>query len=113
MKYSLRQLQVFAETARFGNISRAATFLNLSQSAASNALKELESQYDTRLFDRIGKRLKLNETGAAIRPLVEELLEQAHTLETSLSQQSSLGELKIGATLTIGNYLTANLMVKF
>lgn len=113
MKYTLKQLQVFAETARFGNISRAASFLNLSQSAASNALKEFENQYDTRLFDRIGKRLKLNETGTSIRPLVEELLAQAQTLESQLSMQSALGELKVGATLTIGNYLTANLMVQF
>lgn len=113
MKYTLKQLQVFAQTARFGNISRAASALHISQSAASNALKELEQQYNTRLFDRVGKRLKLNETGTALRPMAEELLAQAQTIETSLSQQSSMGELKLGATLTIGNYLMANLMVQF
>ncbi len=113
MKYTLKQLQVFAETARFGNISRAADVLSLSQSAASNALKELESQFDVQLFDRIGKRLKLNETGKSIRAQTEKLLEQANSLESILSKESALGELKIGATLTIGNYLISNMMVDY
>ena len=113
MRFTLKQLQVFAETARFGNISRAADNLALSQSAASNALKELEQHYDVQLFDRIGKRLKLNATGTALRPLVEQLLEQAQALEAQLRQEGIFSELKIGATLTIGNYLIADIMIDY
>ena len=78
MRYSLRQLEVFLATARFENISRAAEDLAMSQSAASSALKELESQFEVLLFDRIGKRLKLSELGAQLRPAAENLLAQAH-----------------------------------
>ena len=42
MKYSFRQLEVFAEAAHFENITKAAKQLTMSQSAASGALKELE-----------------------------------------------------------------------
>ncbi|WP_409526107.1 LysR family transcriptional regulator [Nitrincola sp. MINF-07-Sa-05] len=113
MKFTLRQLDVFIETARTANVSRAAEQLNLSQSAASNALKELENQYEIQLFDRVGKRLVLNDLGRAIRPLAEALLDQARELEQHLQQRSALGSLNIGATLTIGNYLAVGILTRY
>lgn len=113
MHYSLRQLQVFLATAHHENISRAASSLSMSQSAASSALAELESQYDIQLFDRIGKRLQLNALGYALRPQAAALLQQAEALELALHQHSAAGQLKIGATLTIGNYLAVNIMASF
>ncbi len=113
IRFTLRQLSVFLETARAGNISRAAERLSLSQSAASNALKELERQYDILLFDRVGKRLVLNDLGRAIRPRAEALLDQVEDLEQDLLQQSDLGELKVGATLTIGNYLAVGILTRY
>lgn len=113
MHYSLRQLQVFLATAHFENISRAAASLAMSQSAASSALAELERQYDIQLFDRIGKRLQLNALGHALRPRAMALLQQAEALEQALQQHSETGRLKIGATLTIGNYLAVGLMARF
>ncbi len=113
MKYSLRQLQVFLAVAHCDNISRAAESLSMSQSAASGALRDLERQYDVRLFDRIGKRLKINELGRLLRPRAEALLERAQALELDLQRHQAVGQLKIGATLTIGNYLAVGLMVKY
>ena len=46
MSFTLRQLQVFLQTAHYENISRAAERLAMSQSAASGALRELEQQYE-------------------------------------------------------------------
>ena len=85
MKYTLRQLQVFLTTAHTGNISRAAEQLAMSQSAASSALKDLEQQFDIQLFDRIGKKLQLNELGRMLQPQAEELLERAEELESTLT----------------------------
>ncbi len=99
--------------ARTGNVTRAAGVLSMSQSAASSALKELESQYGVLLFDRAGKRLKLNEYGRQLRPQVEALLGQAEALETTLAQRQTPGTLKVGATLTIGNYLAPELMASY
>ncbi|MBV1914744.1 MAG: LysR family transcriptional regulator [Pseudomonadales bacterium] len=112
MRYTLRQLQVFLAIAHQQNVSKAALQLNLSQSAASSALKELEQQFDLQLFDRIGKRLQLNEQGRLIRPKAEALLAQAEELEQTLSKQADAGNLKVGATLTIGNYLAVNIMAE-
>jgi DNA-binding transcriptional LysR family regulator len=112
MKFTLRQLEVFLEAARQQNITRAAEALAMSQSAASSALKELEQQFDTQLFDRVGKRLQLNDLGHQIRPQTEALLEKAQQLEQSLSHQTLVGQLKVGATLSIGNYLAVNIVAR-
>ena len=113
MRYTLRQLEVFLATARGENISRAAESLAMSQSAASGALRELEHQFGVSLFDRAGKRLKLNELGRVLLPKAQSLLEQAGELERLLAGNTDMGELKVGATLTIGNYLAVGIMARY
>lgn len=85
----------------------------MSQSAASTALKEFEQQFELRLFERTGKRLRLNELGRQLWPRAEALLERARELEQALAAHRELGRLKIGATLTIGNYLAAGIMARY
>lgn len=113
MRYSLRQLEVFLAVARFENVSRAARSLAMSQSAASGSLKELEQQFDVLLFDRIGKRLQLSELGRQLRPEAEALLARAAAFEQSLAGETVGGRLRIGATLTIGNYLAVGMIADF
>lgn len=113
MRYTLRQLEVFLATAHHENVTKAAESLAMSQSAASSALKEMEQQFDVQLFDRVGKRLQVNERGQLLRPQAEALLEQARELERELIHAQDIGCLRLGATLTIGNYLAVGLMAKF
>ena len=113
MRYSLRQLEVFLATARYENVTRAAQSLAMSQSAASGALKELEEQFGVLLFDRKGKRLQLSELGNQLRPQAENLLDQARAFEQALTGDEVVGRLKIGATLTIGNYLAVGMIADF
>lgn len=113
MHYTLRQLDVFLAVARTQNISRAAEDLSMSQSAVSGSLSDLEGHFDIKLFDRIGKRIQLNEFGKALRPKAQALIEQARELEGSLRNHSDIGKLQLGATLTIGNYLAVELMAEF
>jgi DNA-binding transcriptional LysR family regulator len=113
MKFTLRQLEVFLATARYENISRAAGDLSMSQSAASDSLRELEHQFDVQLFDRIGKRLQLNDFGRLLLPRAEELLSRAAELEASLSTHEESGTLKIGTTFSIGNALCVPLIGQY
>ena len=118
MKYTLRQLEVFLATAHHENISRAADELAMSQSAASSALKEFEKQFDIQLFDRAGKKLLLNEFGRLIQPRAEALLERAAELEALLTTRDRAGaapggSLKVGATLSIGNYLVSDFIARY
>ena len=113
MKYTLRQLQIFLATAHNESISKAAEELSMSQSAASEALKTLEQQFDMKLFDRVGKSLRLNEFGQVIRPQAQSVIDQAVSLQDALMKHSAIGDLKIGATLSIGNYLAIKLLADF
>ncbi|MDO8907660.1 MAG: LysR substrate-binding domain-containing protein [Pseudohongiella sp.] len=113
MHYTLRQIEVFLATAWHENVSLAAESLSMSQSAASAALKEFEQRYDMQLFDRIGKRLQLNDFGKSLRPRAEALLSQSREFEQLLLRQGEAGQIKVGATLTIGNYLAVPIMAEF
>jgi DNA-binding transcriptional LysR family regulator len=113
MRYSLRQIEVFVAVARRESVSRAAEDLSLSQSATSTALAELERAYDTQLFDRFGKTLRLNELGQGLLPQAVELIERAAAIASVLEGRAGYGQLRIGATLTIGNYLATLIVADF
>lgn len=110
MKFTLRQLEVLVAIGRESSVSRAAEALSMTQSATSMALAELERQFNTRLFDRQGKRLQLNTEGRELLPRAMELLDRAQELEALLEGNAGAGSLRIGATLTIGNYLATLLI---
>lgn len=113
MRLTLRQLEIFVAVAQSGSVSRAAEVLSLSQSAASTALGELERAYDQVLFDRLGKRLLLNDTGQWLLPRALEVLDRTRELEAGLGSEESIGHLRLGASLTIGNYLATLLVADF
>ena len=113
MKYTLRHLEVFVAVCHYQNVSQAADYLAMSQSACSSALKDLEAQFDVVLFDRVGKRLQINELGKYLRPKAEAILAQAKELEDELINHEKVGRLNLGATLSIGNYLCINLIQSF
>lgn len=113
MKYSLRQLEIFVAISRTESVSRAAELLHLSQSATSSSLGEFERQFNLQLFDRVGKSLSINETGRQLLPRAVELLDRAKEIEAQLNGNAGFGEMHIGATLTVGNYLATLLVAQF
>lgn len=111
MHLTLRQWQVFVTVAEAGTTAAAGEQLALSQSATSAALKELEAQLPTPLFDRIGRRLVLNAHGRALLDPARALLAAATDLEAAAGVGRDRAgdvlpiQLRIGASTTIGNYL--------
>ena len=65
MRFTLRQLQVFVAVAQQESVSRAAGLLNLSQSAASTSITELERQSSCQLFDRDRRSVALTAASVA------------------------------------------------
>lgn len=115
MRLTLRQLEIFVAIAETGGTTSAAESISLSQSATSAALSELETVLCTRLFDRIGKRLVLNDNGRLLMPQARSLLDAAHNAESQFLKKdgSSATLLKIGASTTIGNYVLPTLIARF
>jgi len=115
MHLSLRQLQIFRAIALTGSTTAAAMAVPLSQSAASAALKELERALGARFFDRVGKRLVLNDNGRALLPMALAVLDGAQNLEAAfLSNTQALAvELRLFSSTTIGNYVLPALLARF
>ncbi len=114
MRLTLRQLQIFRVVADTGSTAAAAGRISLSQSAASAAINELERLLELQLFDRIGKRLQLNDNGRALLPQALALLDGAGWIERwALDREAQIGNLRIGASTTIGNYLLPAILAGF
>jgi DNA-binding transcriptional LysR family regulator len=115
MHVTLRQLQIFRAIALSGSTTAAAQSVPLSQSAASAALNELERILNARLFDRVGKRLLLNDEGRALLPTALAVLDGARNLETAFlsAKHAALVNLHLFASTTIGNYILPRLLARF
>ena len=119
MRITLRQLSIFTAVADAGSTSAAAGRVALSQSATSAALNELEAVLEARLFDRVGTRLVLNDTGRGLLPQARAVLDGALGIEREFGLGSAPGEagapslLRVGASTTIGNYLLPTLIARW
>lgn len=109
LRLNLRHLEVFLATARGGSTRAAANRIARSQSAASTSLADLEAALGVELFDRIGRRLLLNENGRALLPKAQALVEQATEVQ-ALFMDEHAAPLRVAASFTIGEYLLPSLV---
>src|SRR5262249_25479559 len=103
----VRLLKVFSAIARHGALPAASRDLHLSASALSHALKALESELGARLFDRVGRRLVLNQAGEQLLMQIEEplaALDQATRAIKELGRWGH-GRLRLGAPASICQHL--------
>ncbi len=114
MNISFRQLKAFVAVARLGNLGAAADQLCLTRGAISQAIKELETQLGTPLFDRAHPHLLLNSEGVLLLPLADEMLTRLADIGALFGDNEGKGKvvLRIGASQTIGNYLLPGLLAQ-
>lgn len=112
---TLDQLRIFVAVAEQQHVTRAAAEVGLSQSAVSNAIGALESQYRVRFFDRIGRGIVLTPTGRAFLEEARAVLTRAATAHTVLSDLAGLrcGSLHLAASQTVANYWLPGMMQRF
>ncbi|WP_298293941.1 LysR family transcriptional regulator [Thiomonas sp.] len=111
MRLTLRQLEVLVEIAHSRSATAAGDALAMSQSAVSAALAELETQLGERVFDRVGKRLVLNDSGRLLLPRAMAILDQTRGIEALFS--AGAAALRIGASSTVGNAILPPIMAAF
>ena len=114
MNVTLRQFRVFGAVARHLSFTRAAEELNLSQPAVSMQVKQLETQLGVTLFEHLGKRIYLTETGQEVYHYTKTILSQLDELETVLTNLKGLsrGRLRISVAST-ANYFAPTLLGTF
>lgn len=106
---NLRYLRTFVDIAEAGSIARAGARLNVSQPAASRQILALEAELGVRLFDRIGRRLRLTSEGEDLLRQSRRLLMEADLLNSRARalKGGHTGILRVGATpMVIENTLS-------
>ena len=101
---TLRHMIIFRTVCESDyNSTKAAEQLHVTQPAISLAIKELEQYYGVRLFDRIGRRLKITDTGKLFLQYAIHITDLFDDMETGLRDWDSKGILRVGASITIGS----------
>lgn len=111
---TLRQLEIFCAVAQAGSTVAAAQAVALSQSATSAALQQLEQALHVQLFERVGKRLALNDAGRTLLPQALSALEQALSIEQAFSASAAdlPVHLRVAASTTIGTYALPQVLAR-
>ncbi|WP_374241511.1 LysR family transcriptional regulator [Zoogloea sp.] len=101
-----RRLQVFHAVARHGSFTRAAEALFMTQPAVTFQIKQLEEQFNARLFDRGHGRVTLTPAGDLVMAYAERILGLTDEMEMRVSELTDelSGVLHLGVSTTIGAY---------
>lgn len=110
---TIRHLKIFITVAECGSMNTAAKKLFLSQPTISQAIRELEEHYDTRLFDRLSKRLHITPAGQELLGNAYQVIGQFEQLDRSMRKNRRKETLRIGSTITIGSCLISNILNDF
>jgi molybdate transport repressor ModE-like protein len=114
MNFTLRQVRYFIAVAESGSISRAARQLSVSQSAVTEAVKNLESDVGAALLERSGRGVSLTHRGQMFLRHASRILEAvADARRTLPSDDSPAGELHLGASSVVAGYTLADLLARF
>lgn len=112
---NLRQLEVFIRVAETNSMSEAARQLYISQPAVSQTIAELEESLETKLFERINRRLLLTNSGEVLYTYSKRILGLLSEAEHQIKDLANLkrGKLAVGASTTIGIYLLPQIIGNF
>ena len=109
------RLKVFQSVAKNLSFTKASQELFVSQPAITKHIQELETYYQARLFERQGCKISLTDAGELLLKHSEKILDDYKQLEYEmhLLHNEYIGELRLGASTTIAQYVLPPLLGKF
>ena len=115
MAFNLVQLETFRRLATEENFTRTAEQLNLTQPAVTQHVRALQDHFHVKLVDLVGRRTVLTDAGRFLAARAALLLGNVEALEREMREFADVraGELRIGATVTIGTYALPDLVARF
>ena len=113
MKITLRQMEIFLNVVKSGHLTNVAKDMKLSQSAISMSIKELENILGRPVFDRINKKLILNEVGRAFHKEIVPVFKKISDIEYEFQNSLNKGMIRVGASTTIVDYMMPSIICKY
>ena len=110
-----RRLQVFHTVARLLSFTKAAEELHMTQPAVTFQVRQLEEQFNTRLFDRTHNRISLTDAGKRVFEYAERIFHLYSEMDNSVRELTGdiSGVLILGASTTIAEYMLPELLGDF
>ena len=109
---TLRHLEIFSAVCTQGSFTRAAEKLNMAQPAVSLAIRELETFYAVRLFERMNRRVYLTEAGRTLRQYADTVLSQFRESVEVLRESGAGGFCSFGVHVTLGETRLAGILTR-
>lgn len=110
---TIRLFKIFVAVCETMNMTSAAERLFMSQSAVSQAIAELESQYEVRLFERLSRKLYLTQAGQKLLSYAHHIIRMTVEAEFEMKTLVENGLIRIGASVTIGAYVLPKLVWEY
>lgn len=110
---TFQELRLFYYLCEDAHLSNLAQKLGITQSAISLAIKSLEQKIGEQLFDRIGKRLVLNEIGRLFKEKTYSHFVALNDAEDFFKESKISGVLNIASSKTIGDFITPQIVFDF
>ena len=111
---TIRQLQVFAEVAERLSLARVAERLNLTPSAVSFQIKQIEAQAGFALFERVGRKVALTDAGTLLLGYARLVLRSLHDADQAMTDLRGLtgGQVRLGLVST-SKYIVPHMIARF
>src|ERR1700687_2722045 len=111
----LHQLRYFCAVAETGSFSRAAEHSHVSQPSLSQQILKLEAELGVRLFDRLGRSVRLTEVGKTFLPRAHAVLRELEAArgDVVLSKDSISGQVTVGVIPTVAPYFLPPVLAAF
>ncbi|MFV2047163.1 LysR family transcriptional regulator [Metabacillus sp. YM-086] len=112
---NIENLKMFCLVVDEGSISQAARLSFVSQPAVTRQIRQLENFYGTLLFDRTEGKLTVTETGKMLYPFAKAIINDFDRSKEVILQATGEynSNLRVGASLTIGEFLLPSLLGRF
>lgn len=110
---TLRHFRIFIALYEEKNMTAAASKLYITQPSVSQALKEMEEHYETKLFERLSNRLHITKAGLELFPYASYIIRLTAELEEKMKGQDVNHKLSIGANYTVGTFLIHDFIEDF
>ena len=111
----LNQLETFVAVAAHGSFTRAAVAINLTQPAVTRQIAALEAELRTRLFDRLGRTVRLTSAGQTLHQYADRIVSLASEARHAVEEvgEGVAGRLAVGASSTLATYVLPGLLRQF
>ena len=110
-----RRLKIFHTVARLLNFTKAAEELHMTQPAVTFQIRQLEEQFNTRLFDRTHNKVTLTDVGKQVYTYSDRILKLYEEMTRNITEMTGdvSGSVTLGASTTIAEYMLPLLIGEF